>query len=200
MGRIYSRGGAAVAERDDSFESMHERDRGYVERTPERESREAEVAREDFRVEQVGVVGINQPALTAPPPRPGMHQRWIVDGSSDPGGGMSPDWMRRMREGWAPRDPETVPKQLQHIYQSYKLAGGQGVIKVGGLVLCEQPKHIGEQRKLAVRDRIERQRKTMLQSTADLQKRGRAPGGVKLDVVEDSEQAFTGRRAATMLE
>lgn len=203
MARIYSRGGAATLDRDDDgFESVHERERAPVLRTSARESRDAEIARDDMRVDRIGIPGINAAALEAPPPNPGMVQRWIADGSSGAEGqGATLDWLRKMREGWTPRKPDTIPKSMRHIYQSFKMTNGVEVIKVGSLVLCELPRQAAEQRRLAVADTIAKQRKMVPQSLQELRKKARSGGGPDMEITDDSERTFTGRRrAATMVD
>lgn len=74
--------------------------------------------------------------LSAPPPRPGMVQRWVrtdVQGTSDPNNVAS-----RLREGWQPRRADTVPAG----YDVPTINHGQwtGVIGIHGMILCEIPR------------------------------------------------------------
>lgn len=73
--------------------------------------------------------------LDAPPPRPGMRQRWVrthMLGQSDPA-----HVHKRFREGWSPRKMDTVPEG----FMVPTLNHGQfnGCIGIEGLILCEMP-------------------------------------------------------------
>lgn len=73
--------------------------------------------------------------LDAPPPRPGMRQRWVrthLLGQSDPA-----HVHVRFREGWSPRKADTIPKG----FGVPTLNHGQyeGCIGIEGLILCEMP-------------------------------------------------------------
>jgi hypothetical protein len=78
-------------------------------------------------------------SLDAPPPRPGMTQRWIraqVGAEQD-----IKNWSRKMREGWRPRDPATLPQEYADL-PTAKMQHGNGVssvITIEGMVLCEMP-------------------------------------------------------------
>lgn len=91
--------------------------------------------------------------LDAPPPRPGMDQRWIrfqLADKNDPR-----NWSRKMREGWAVRKLDTVSDE----YSPPTVSAGQlgEVIGVGDLILCERPVEMGRSRKRYFRRKYERQ-------------------------------------------
>jgi hypothetical protein len=79
-------------------------------------------------------------SLDAPPPRPGMTQRWIR-AQNGPQQDIK-NWSRKMREGWVPRDPTSLPKEWQGL-PTAKMTHGNGTvanaIMVEGMVLCEMP-------------------------------------------------------------
>lgn len=96
-----------------------------------------------------------QPAntLEAPPPRPGMEQRWIrfqLGDKNDPR-----NWARKLRERWAPRTLDTVEEDLAPPTLRHAQLGE--VIGVGDLILCERPKEIGIARRRYFRAKTQRQ-------------------------------------------
>ena len=80
--------------------------------------------------------------LEAPEARPGFKQRWIatmVLGQDQP-----TNVAKRLREGWQPRDTKTV-KDAQHFatIEHGKFAGDIGI---EGMVLCEMPEELVNER------------------------------------------------------
>jgi len=80
--------------------------------------------------------------LDAPEPRPGYTQRWIRIklGNEDD----SRNSMRKFREGWLPRQAETVPEGYAPPTFLHSRLGS--VIGVEDLILCEMPIAKAEQR------------------------------------------------------
>ena len=80
--------------------------------------------------------------LEAPEPRPGYKQRWIatmVLGQETP-----TNVAKRLREGWQPRDPKTV-KNATH-FPTIEHGRFAGFIGIEGMVLCEMPEEMVNQR------------------------------------------------------
>ena len=80
--------------------------------------------------------------LEAPEPRPGFKQRWIatmVLGQEQP-----TNVAKRMREGWQPRDLKTV-KNAQN-FPTIEHGKFAGYIGIEGMVLCEMPEEMVNQR------------------------------------------------------
>ena len=80
--------------------------------------------------------------LEAPEPRPGFKQRWIatmVLGQEQP-----TNVAKRMREGWQPRDLKTV-KNAQN-FPTIEHGKFAGYIGVEGMVLCEMPEEMVNER------------------------------------------------------
>ena len=72
--------------------------------------------------------------LDAPPPRPGMVQRWVTTSIL---GKETPDNVyKRQREGWSPRPADTVGD-----FPIPTINHGQwsGCIGIEGMILCEMP-------------------------------------------------------------
>lgn len=91
-------------------------------------------------------------ALEAPPPRPGMTQRWIrtaVGLSADP-----KNVSRKFREGWQPRKAETVPDGYSPPIISFQQFGD--VIGVEDVILCERPEKMTRQRNAYYRKKTQR--------------------------------------------
>ena len=80
--------------------------------------------------------------LEAPEPRPGFAQRWVatmVLGQETP-----TNVAKRLREGWAPRDIKTI-KDGQH-FPTIEHGKFAGHIGIEGMVLCEMPQEMLNQR------------------------------------------------------
>ena len=80
--------------------------------------------------------------LEAPEARPGFSQRWIatmVLGQETP-----TNVAKRLREGWVPRDPKTV-KEL-NTFPTIEHGKFAGHIGIEGMVLCEMPQEMLNQR------------------------------------------------------
>jgi hypothetical protein len=120
--------------------------------------------------------------LDAPPPRPGMVQRWIraeLNGSSD-----TKNLSQARREGWSPRDPKTVPEG----WHPPTLAHGamSGYIGVEGMVLMEMRAERNRQRQTYYRRRNAKQTEAI---ERDLFKQG--GGQIRRS---DKSRVTTGRR------
>lgn len=82
--------------------------------------------------------------LEAPEPRPGYKQRWIatmVLGQETP-----TNVAKRLREGWQPRDPKTV-KDADH-YPTIEHGKFAGHIGIEGMLLCEMPEEMVNERNM----------------------------------------------------
>ena len=100
----------------------------------------------ETRVEESTRVSQWRPSnlLEAPAPRPGYKQRWIatmVLGQETP-----TNVAKRLREGWQPRDPKTV-KNAGH-YPTIEHGKFAGYIGIEGMVLCEMPEEMVNERNL----------------------------------------------------
>lgn len=102
-------------------------------------------------------------ALPQIPPRKGMAQRWIrvaMYGTEDPN-----NVSRKLRNGWKPRDPATVPKGVD--VPSISHGEWAGCIGIEGSVLCEMPIELANQFRKANAEKNKHQNdgiKRMLQS------------------------------------
>lgn len=189
MGRIYDRVGSI---------GLAERERPAVVHHSVHETREAEYERQDLHAEFDVSDVMNPTSLRAPPPRSGYVQRWVADGTN-PNADRSEarNWFAKHRAGWAARDPETVPRQLRHLYPSTKLHGENGsAIRIANQVLCEMPERLFAERQKAVRDIIDRQNSTMPQSMKEL--REKTPRGVQPLEVQDVTRSVRGRVAPSL--
>ena len=80
--------------------------------------------------------------LEAPEPRPGYAQRWVatmVLGQETP-----TNVAKRLREGWVPRDVKSIPDG-QH-FPTIEHGKFAGHIGIEGMVLCEMPQEMLDQR------------------------------------------------------
>jgi hypothetical protein len=131
--------------------------------------------------------------MDAPPPRPGYHQRWVrasLRSDSD-----NINWHSKMREGWTPRDPSTVP-DCSRLFGEYK-HGNQAVIQHGGSILCEMPIQRIESKRKFIREEIRRQERSVEEETDKVSAEGVRKGFVPI-VREETAQVTTGRRPATL--
>jgi hypothetical protein len=106
---------------------------------------------------------IRPSSLNAPPPRPGMVQRWIrvsIRGADDPR-----NVTMRSREGWSPRPMDSIPADFQMLATRADAKGGHFV--VDDLMLCEMPRETYEQRAAYYEDLT---RKQMQAVEVDLEK------------------------------
>ncbi|KEZ78315.1 hypothetical protein [Salinisphaera hydrothermalis] len=110
-------------------------------------------------------------SLDAPPPRPGMVQRWKrheLGGAPD-----TRNWQRALREGWRPRAADTVDEAFSSMKTTVE---GKGVISAEGLILCEMPAKAAGKRTEHYRSQTARQ---MQGVEADLH-RTQSPGGPRI--------------------
>lgn len=110
--------------------------------------------------------------LDAPPPRPGMSQRWIrvaANGEDD-----HTNLAGKLREGWQPRRSDTVPAG----YTPPTIAHGKyaGCIGVGGMVLVEMPATRSAERTAYYSRLADRQMDAVTQSLANAQEPGHPIG------------------------
>lgn len=107
-------------------------------------------------------------SLAAPPARKGFVQRWVrvgMLGVDDP-----TNVARKMREGWKPRPPDTIPADFQLPTISH--GEWSGCIGVEGSVLMEMPESLAKKR----RDATDARTKLVTESLEhELQKQSR-PG------------------------
>ena len=94
--------------------------------------------------EQSSKVSHWQPSnlLEAPEPRAGFKQRWIATmilGQEQP-----TNVAKRMREGWKPRDPKTITGGQQ--FATIEHGKFSGFIGIEGMVLCEMPEQMVNER------------------------------------------------------
>lgn len=137
-----------------------------------------------------------QPAntLDAPPPLPGMEQRWIrfqLGDKNDPR-----NWSRKMRERWAPRKLDTVPSQHMPPTLTHTQLGE--VVGVGDLILCHRPREIGLSRKKFFKQKTQRQLATAERRHVDRVERD--DHAIQSKVRREAPTVGRGRRKATAQE
>lgn len=134
-----------------------------------------------------------QPAntLDAPPPLPGMEQRWIrfqLGDKNDPR-----NWSRKMRERWAPRKLDSVPSQHMPPTLNHTQLGE--VVGVGDLILCHRPREIGRSRDKFFKNKTQRQLATAERRHVD--KVEREDHAILSKVKRDAPTVGRGRRKVT---
>ena len=131
--------------------------------------------------------------LDAPEPRPGYRQRWVRAEFRSEADNLN--WQAKVREGWRPRDPQTVPE--------YEAFFGQGshmdkaVIRVGGLILMEIPEQQLRAKRRALDEQTARQEASVAQETDKISRDGRMQGAPPI-VRDERVNVTTGRRPETM--
>lgn len=149
---------AEVARLDEETKAAIQRTRraGKVTRG-RREARESRAQQRSHNAEYEREVLLEQEASTlmAPPPRPGMEQRWIrvsIAGKNDP-----QNLARKMsgKQKWVPRSVETIPEGYSPPTISHASMGS--VISVLDLILCERPREWGIARRKVIAAKSARQ-------------------------------------------
>lgn len=122
-------------------------------RGPAHETRAQEVVHPEVHGDEWDAPWTPPSNLEAPPPRPGMRQRWVrvsMHGADDVS-----NYAKQQREGWRPRRADSVPKGFQ--VPSIKEGDFAGCIGVHGVILCEMPEERVRQRTAYYREQIEMQ-------------------------------------------
>lgn len=132
-------------------------------------------------------------SLDAPPPRPGMVQRWVRAEMRSEADNLN--WTSKMREGWRPRDPASIP-DCESFYGVGQL-NSQNVVRVGGLILMEMPEQRNNAKKQAIREAIRRQEESVKLETAKISAEGTRQGFAPI-VREEKADVSTGRRPPTL--
>ena len=136
----------------DIFDGLDDSDgEDFDEEEEERLSR-AQLAREDDDIHEGYQDDWEAPRLLdAPEPRPGYVQRWIrvaIGNDND-----RRNLAQKARQGWRPRNPDTVPKA----FPVPTIAHGKvQAIQVEGLVLMERPTALHKRQARAVRGKTQR--------------------------------------------
>lgn len=175
----------------DLAETRHNQERGQKrkQRTDARDTRRRttaasaqEAARDPIRERDIQW----QPAssLEAPPPLPGMEQRWIRFQNGDKNDPRN--WSRKMREGWVPRKLDTVPAGF--VAATIKHAMGE-VIGNEDLILCERKLEIGAARRRHFDLKTLRQQAAVRRQHVDKVERN----GHGIDVEEKRSKPTVGR-------
>jgi hypothetical protein len=110
------------------------------------ESRVDEMPENDATHQPEAVGWVRPSSLDAPPCREGMTQRWVrksIRGADDP-----KNLNRSWREGWRPRQPETLTEEWR-IYANFA-DKTEGMIVVDDLILMEISSSVLAQRKAAI--------------------------------------------------
>jgi len=195
MVRVYSRNDAAARDDSDEGEVLVRERTNMVRETPHLD-RDAQAHRGDAHPEVKANAWINPTSLDAPEPRKGFVQRWISDGSINSAD--TSHWMKKMREGWRPREASSIPAEQRALYQSAKSDSGADIIRVAGLVLCEIPVTVARARREALSGALDNQLSSIPESVQELTKKGGEHfGPVK---VQSKEFSARGRQSATMVD
>lgn len=131
--------------------------------------------------------------LDAPPPRPGYVQRWVrYDTKAEAD---LRNWQSKLREGWRPRDPKTVPES--EYWYGLDSKRGNDLIAVGGLVLMEAPEHVVIAKRKAIAEAARRMERSVSTETDKVSREGVAQGHAPI-VREEVTHVSTGRRPNTL--
>lgn len=154
------------------------------------ETRDAEMdARNLPRSEAADYVWEPPSNLKAPHPRPGYVQRWIRSDFRSEADNLN--WQHKMREGWVPRDPATVPEV--EVFFGSRSHMDKSVISVGGLILCEKPIQQHRAKQMAVREATRRQEQSVQMETDKTSREGMRQGYAPI-VRQDEVAVSTGKR------
>lgn len=131
--------------------------------------------------------------LDAPEPRPGYAQRWVRCEFRSEKDNLN--WQGKVREGWSPRDPATVPDVESFFGQNSHM--GNAVIRVGGLILMEMPVERLAAKRRAVNEATRRQEQSVAMETEKISREGMRSGAPPI-VREEEVRVATGRRPNTL--
>lgn len=132
------------------------------------ESRVDETSEYDATHQTEPTAWIRPSSLEAPPPRPGMTQRWVrksVRGADDP-----KNLNRTHREGWRPRSPDTLPEDWR-IFANFA-DKNEGMIVVDDLILMEIDSEVLAKRRRAIEQATELQIRSVEHDLESSQVRG----------------------------
>jgi hypothetical protein len=189
---------AATIDRDEDEDIG--RTRASERRAPMRDTRETEMRMERADEEAADSFGDQvwrrPTSLDAPPPRPGMVQRWVRMTQRE--GKDQINWSGKFREGWRPRDPATIPQQFHHLTGVEQGAGS--LIAVGGMVLCEMPEKVLAQKRGYIRELNRRQELSVSAETDKISREGVAAGAAPITRQDEvTVSRGPGRRPSTAL-
>lgn len=127
--------------------------------------------------------------LDAPPPRPGMEQRWV---RVKMGGKEDPENLSKARgQGWQPRTLDTVSEEFAPPTMEYGQLGT--VIAVRDLMLCERDKRYGQSRRKYMREKHQRQ---LASGRAKIKNVEQADHPIDIDEPYERPTVGVGRRRA----
>lgn len=133
--------------------------------------------------------------LDAPPPRPGYRQKWVRVSSRNEADNIN--WTTRLRDGWAPRDPKTVPDAKG--YWPVKDHHNTSVIQVAGSILCEMPIQKVRAREEWIKQKNRRLEESITVETDKVSAAGVRQGLSPIVRTDEVETTVAGkRRPATM--
>lgn len=194
-----SRNAPAQAPAYDDDEDMG-RTRASETRAPIRQARDADIRADTADYEAADTYGDQvwrrPTSLDAPPPRPGMVQRWVRMTHRD--GQDTINWSGKFREGWKPRTPDTLPREFVHLTGAQQ--GSGSLITIGGMVLCEMPERTLQQKRAYIRELNRRQELSVSTETDKVSREGVAQGAAP--ITRQDEVTVTrgpGRRPSTAL-
>jgi len=127
--------------------------------------------------------------LDAPPPRPGYVDRWVWVGFDTEA---QSNISTRQREGWSPRDPNTVPQGFTSLAGK---DGRSGTITVQGMCLMEMPEEVNAQR-TAFYEQKQGEIETAVQAELD---GTQAEGGLAIQRMSKTSVVTGGGRKPTVL-
>lgn len=134
------------------------------------------------------VVWTEPSALEAPPPRPGMEQRWVRFQNGDKNDPRN--WSRRSRGRWTPRHLDTVEGEYMPPTMNHGQHGE--VIGIGDLILCERPIEVGIARTKFYRQK--QQRQVAAADRKHLSRVERSDHPIKRSIKHAAPTVGTGRR------
>lgn len=168
---------------------VHTREQSHV-------SREGEIDARTLDRQEAADYSWREPTnLDAPPPRPGMRQKWVRVSSRSELDNVN--WTSRLRQGWTPRDPKTVPDV--NGYYPVTNHSNQSVIQVAGSVLCEMPIQKVHARQAWVAEQNRKLNDSITAETDKASREGVAKGLSPIEREDKIETTVGGkRRPATM--
>lgn len=154
-------------------------------------TRDAEIDARTFDRQEAADFSWREPTnLDAPPPRPGFRQKWVRVSSRNEADNIN--WTTRLRDGWAPRDPATVPDTTG--YWPVKAHQNQSVIQVAGSILCEMPIQKVRAREAWIREKNRRLEESITVETDKVSAAGMRQGLAPIVREDQVDTTVAGRR------
>jgi hypothetical protein len=157
-------------------------------KAPQQRASRAQETRESEELHEEYADNWDQPGLlNAPEARPGFAQRWVrtkLGGTDDQG-----NLIRKLNQGWRPRQADTVPKGYAAPTTSYGDYGN--VVGTHDMLLMERPSELNDKYVNRIKEDTRNLEHSVKRTLGQVHKPG---SGLTSPSIEENRQVSTGRR------